>query len=203
MCALVKLSASLSCLYFIFYFQHYGILLNPPVMLGLQSLATGSSAQQRSLARLGPTHPICEWQPFGLPSPGACELGVQLPATDPSPHRPGWDADGFAITNNASLLCIRLLLFSCSVVSYSLQTHRLKASRFFCPQDFAGKKTGVGFHALLQGIFPILGSNPCLLHWQADSLPLHHQGSPSFNVTSSVNISAFPFGNGNNACLES
>ena len=30
----------------------------------------------------------------------------------------------------------------------------------------------------LQGIFPSQGSNPCLLHWQADSLPLRHQGSP-------------------------
>ena len=28
------------------------------------------------------------------------------------------------------------------------------------------------------GIFPDQGSNPCLLHWQADSQPLHHQGSP-------------------------
>ena len=28
------------------------------------------------------------------------------------------------------------------------------------------------------GIFPDQGSNPCLLHWQADSLPLRHQGSP-------------------------
>ena len=28
------------------------------------------------------------------------------------------------------------------------------------------------------GIFPDQGSNPCLLHWQADSLPLSHQGSP-------------------------
>ena len=27
------------------------------------------------------------------------------------------------------------------------------------------------------GIFPDQGSNPCLLHWQADSLPLDHQGS--------------------------
>ena len=27
-------------------------------------------------------------------------------------------------------------------------------------------------------IFPDQGSNPCLLHWQADSLPLSHQGSP-------------------------
>ena len=30
------------------------------------------------------------------------------------------------------------------------------------------------------GIFPDQGSNPCPLHWQADSQPLHHQGSPTF-----------------------
>ena len=28
------------------------------------------------------------------------------------------------------------------------------------------------------GIFPDQGSNPCTLHWQADSQPLRHQGSP-------------------------
>ena len=28
------------------------------------------------------------------------------------------------------------------------------------------------------GIFPDQGSNPCPLHWQADSQPLHRQGSP-------------------------
>ena len=31
------------------------------------------------------------------------------------------------------------------------------------------------------GIFPDQGSNPCPLHWQADSQPLHHQGSPSYH----------------------
>ena len=30
------------------------------------------------------------------------------------------------------------------------------------------------------GIFPDQGSNPCPLHWQADSQPLRHQGSPCF-----------------------
>ena len=30
------------------------------------------------------------------------------------------------------------------------------------------------------GIFPDQGSNPCPLHWQADSQPLHHQGSPIY-----------------------
>ena len=29
-----------------------------------------------------------------------------------------------------------------------------------------------------RGIFPTLGLNPCLLHWQAGSLPLCHQGIP-------------------------
>ena len=45
---------------------------------------------------------------------------------------------------------------------------------------FPGKNGGVGCHFLLQGIFPIQGSNPCLL-WllqlQVDSLPLSHLGS--------------------------
>ena len=35
------------------------------------------------------------------------------------------------------------------------------------------------------GIFPDQGSNPCPLHWQADSQPLRHQGSPNkcFDLT--------------------
>ena len=37
------------------------------------------------------------------------------------------------------------------------------------------------------GIFPDQGSNPCPLHWQADSQPLHHQGSScKFFLISSV-----------------
>ena len=32
------------------------------------------------------------------------------------------------------------------------------------------------------GIFPDQGSNLCLLHWQADSLPLSHQGSPETSL---------------------
>ena len=33
------------------------------------------------------------------------------------------------------------------------------------------------------GILPDQGSNPCPLHWQADSQPLRHQGSPTEEVT--------------------
>ena len=32
------------------------------------------------------------------------------------------------------------------------------------------------------GIFPYQGLNPCPLHWQADSQPLRHQGSPTFST---------------------
>ena len=32
------------------------------------------------------------------------------------------------------------------------------------------------------GIFPTQGSNPRLLHWQADSVPLCHQGSPLMSL---------------------
>ena len=44
-----------------------------------------------------------------------------------------------------------------------------------------GKNTGVGCHALLQRIFLIQGSNPCLLYlpyWQEGLLPLAPPGKP-------------------------
>ena len=48
--------------------------------------------------------------------------------------------------------------------------------------DSPGKSTGVGCHALLQGIFLNHGSNSHLLslvHWQADSLSLAPPAKPS------------------------
>ena len=59
-----------------------------------------------------------------------------------------------------------------------MRPHGLKPTRFLCPWDLPGENTGVGSHFLLQGIFPTQESNPCLQHWQADCLPLSHQGSP-------------------------
>ena len=48
-------------------------------------------------------------------------------------------------------------------------------ARLLCPWNSPGKNTGVGCHALLQGIFLIQGSNPrllCRLHRYVGSLPL-------------------------------
>ena len=43
--------------------------------------------------------------------------------------------------------------------------------------DSPGKNTGVGCHALLQGIFPTQGSNPGLQHCRQILYHLSHQGS--------------------------
>ena len=48
----------------------------------------------------------------------------------------------------------------------------------FCPWDFPGKNTEVGCHLLLQRIFSTQGLNWPFLHWQAESLPWSHLGSP-------------------------
>ena len=56
-------------------------------------------------------------------------------------------------------------------------------SRLLCSRNFPGKNTGVACHFLLQGTFPTQGSDLHLLqllHWQADSLPLSHLGSPFY-----------------------
>ena len=48
------------------------------------------------------------------------------------------------------------------------------------------------------GIFPDQGSNPSALHWQADSQPLHHQGSPPsiflFSKSGTMSVIKFAYG---------
>ena len=61
---------------------------------------------------------------------------------------------------------------TCSVVSNSLRLHGLEPARVICPWNSPDKKTGVGCHFFLQGIFLTQGSNPhclrcrqILYHW--------------------------------------
>ena len=77
----------------------------------------------------------------------------------------------------------------CFVQSWLLWPHRLEPARLLCPWDSPGKKTQVGCHFLLRGIFPTQGSNPGLLHCrhiqreyclcQSDSLPTEIEGKPN------------------------
>ena len=57
--------------------------------------------------------------------------------------------------------------------------------------DSLGKNTGVGCHALLQGIFPTQGSNPGLPHCRWILYHLIHQGSPRI-----LEWVAYPFSRG-------
>ena len=50
------------------------------------------------------------------------------------------------------------------------------------PWDFPSKNTGVGFHSLLQGIFPTQGSNPVLPYSRQILYRLSHQGNQSVRI---------------------
>ena len=62
-----------------------------------------------------------------------------------------------------------------TVVSDSLRPHGLQPTRLLCPWDSPGKNMAVGSHILLQGIFPIQGSNPGLLDCRQIFYHLSHQ----------------------------
>ena len=59
--------------------------------------------------------------------------------------------------------CCRCCLVT-SLIPDSVRPRGLQPARLFYPRDSPGKNTGVHCHALLQGIFPIQGSNLGLLH---------------------------------------
>lgn len=62
-----------------------------------------------------------------------------------------------------------------SVMSDSSRPYGLEPVRLLCPQDFQVRILEC-YHFLLQKIFPIQRSNPCLLLGQADALPLSYLG---------------------------
>ena len=59
----------------------------------------------------------------------------------------------------------------------SLRLYGLQPVRLLCPWESSGKNTGVGCHALLQGIFLTQGSKLVLLHCRQVIYHLSHQGS--------------------------
>ena len=70
----------------------------------------------------------------------------------------------FVFTRKLTHECLHMCVLVASVVSGSVQHYRLQPARLLCAWDSPGKNTGVGCHALLQGIFPTQGSNPRCLH---------------------------------------
>ena len=86
---------------------------------------------------------------------------------------------------------IRLLSFSHSVVSDSLQPHDCSPPGSSVHGVSPGKTTGLGFHALLHGIVPIQESNPGFPHCRQILHCLSYQGSPRI-----LEWVAYPFSRG-------
>ena len=76
----------------------------------------------------------------------------------------------FAWLPQTAVLCSALL---------SLSAAQSGPTRLFRPWYSPGKNTGMGCHALLQGIFPTQVSSPRLPHCRWILYPLSHQGSPT------------------------
>ena len=104
-------------------------------------------------------------------------------------HLMHWQADSLPLHHPGSPLSpLHKPVLNCAVLCLVAQLCLTLWDPMDCsPPGFSvhgilpGKNTGTGCHFLLQGIFPTQGLNPRLLHllhWQADSLPLHHLGSP-------------------------
>ena len=70
-----------------------------------------------------------------------------------------------------------------------LQPHRLQPTELLCPWDSPGKKTEVGCHFLLQGIFLTQGSNPCLLHCRRI---LYHWATDKGTDSAPSSLTVFP-----------
>ena len=70
------------------------------------------------------------------------------------------------------------MVLSCLVMSDSLRHPGLQPSRLLCPWDSVDKNTGVGCHALLQGIFPTQESKPSLPYCRQIVYHLSHRGNP-------------------------
>ena len=83
-------------------------------------------------------------------------------------------------TWEALLLSLKVCMLSCFSCVQLCVTLWTVTARCLCLWDSPSKNTGVGSHALLQGVFPTQGSNPWhLFHWQVGSLPLVPCGEPS------------------------
>ena len=78
------------------------------------------------------------------------------------------------------LTAVSLLLLSIGSRALRLQQLKLVGSGVVAPrlQGLRSVDVAHGFcSSLVCGIFPDQGQNLCLLHWQAASLPLSHEGS--------------------------
>ena len=78
-----------------------------------------------------------------------------------------------------------------TAMSDSVQPHELQPVRLLCPWDSLGNSSGVGCHALFQGILPTQELNQGLLHCRWILYQLSYQGTPNCLLSRSYKPSAY------------
>ena len=90
---------------------------------------------------------------------------------------PGSPVPGILRARTLEWAAISFSNFSRSVLSNSFMTPWTVAHKAPLSWNSPGKNTGVGCHALIQGIFPTQGSNPCLPHCRWILYRLSHEAN--------------------------
>ena len=113
-----------------------------------------------------------------------CKISVPPPGIEPRPHQ--WKPEVLTTRppeNSWDSMKEKSESVSRSVMSDSLQPHGQWPARLLCPWNSPGKNTGVGCHALLQGIVSAQGSNPARLHCRQILYCLSHEERPWDSLT--------------------
>ena len=125
------------------------------------------SMGSRSRTQLSNSTTTLRWETTSqIYSPPILTSAVLFRSLSPHPYR-----------SCVCVLCANSLQ-SCLILCNPLEC---SPSRSSVHVDSPGRNTGVGCHALLQGVFSTQGSNPLLLPlslWQAGPLPLATPGKP-------------------------
>ena len=109
------------------------------------------------------------------------ETGEKLQPGENVPAKEYSICKGTVIWNSISCLC--LVTQSCLTLCKPVDCRPPVSS---VRGDSPGKNTGVGCHALLQGIFPTQGSNTGLTHCREILYRLSYEGSPTYHVWETI-----------------
>ena len=116
------------------------------------------------------------------PTDGTPNMNILLPFTS---HSTGSRSELvlFSMSPGTKMWYYPYTRASSSLSTPCVHAQSLNGVRLCDPMDCSPPGSSVhghspGCHAVLQGIYPTQEQNLSLLHWQADSLPPHHLGSP-------------------------
>ena len=131
------------------------------------SFSTPWTAAHQAPLSMGFSRQEC-WSGLPFPSPG------DRPGSGIRSTSPAWQACSLSLSH---LICAVLCLVAqlCPTLHDPMDCSPPSSS---VHRDSPGKNTDVGFHALLQEIFPSQGSNPDLPHCRQILYHLSYQGSP-------------------------